>query len=689
MDKEVSLKEGTIDKNFNELRERAQKFLDTEFQHFEMTQENVQKLIHELHTYQIELELQNEDLRTSQEELEKSRLRYADLYDFAPVAYFTISDKGLIVEANLTAGTMLGVVRGRLINQPFSNFIVAEDQDVFYLHRKKLLETRQQQSYELRLQKSDDSFFYAQIEIILHPDGIDPPGQLRMSMSNVTIRKEAELAALLQMKNRYRAIVMDQTELICRFDPEGRMTFVNDAYCRYFGVDFRDILGTNFLPPIHPDDLPLVRNHFKTLSPDQPEKTIEHRVYLPDGKMYWQQWCGRGLFDQQGRLIEYQAVGRDITPLKEAEEKLQKESRLRQLFLDALPCIAMLLTYNTRLIIASNKAAAAVGAVPGHRCYEGLLQRDSPCPWCLAPKSCSESQTQNGQFWAHGIYWEAFWIPVDENLYLHYLFDITEKQKDKEALKKSYDELEQRVMERTLELQQSHAQLLHSEKLSAVGNLSASIAHEFNNPLQSVMTIIKGIGRYATLDKNEQELVALALQECNRMKNLIADLQDFFRPTSGKPSLVDLHATIDALLLLCKKDFHIRKITIVRKYDANLPRITAVADQLKQVFLNLLNNAADACAGRGIITISTETAGKKNIVVHIQDNGEGISSANMNRLFEPFFTTKPEMKGTGLGLPVSYGIVKKHGGRIEVHSEPGKGATFSVFLPIESAIDEQ
>jgi len=689
MDKEICLDKETIDKNLRELRERATKFLTVTPEQAEITEEDVKKLIHELYTYQIELELQNEDLRNTQQELEQSRRRYADLYDFAPVAYFTISDKGLIVEANLTAGTMLGVARGHLLSQRFSNFIVTEDQDVFYLHRKKLLETGQEQSFELRLQKREGSLFYAQLEMILYSDGSDPPGQLRMSVYNVTIRKEAELAALLQMKDRYRAIVMDQTELICRFDPEGRMTFVNDAYCRYFGVDFKDILGTNFLPNIHADDLPLVRNHFTTLTPDQPEKIIEHRVYRPDGKLRWQQWCGRGLFDQQGRLIEYQAVGRDITQLKVAEEKLQKESRLRQLFLDALPCIAMLLTYNTRLIVASNKAAAAVGAIPGHRCYTGWMQRESPCPWCLAPKSGTESQAQNGQFWAHGRYWDAFWIPVDEEFYLHYLFDITEKQKDKEALRKAYDELEQRVMERTLELQQSHAQLLHSEKLSAVGNLSASIAHEFNNPLQSVMTIIKGISQYATLDKNEQELVALALQECNRMKNLIADLQDFFRPTSGKPGPVDLHSTIDALLLLCKKDFHNRKITIVRKYGANLPHITAVADQLKQVFLNLLNNAADACAGRGIITLSTETAGEKYIVVRVQDNGEGISSANMKRLFEPFFTTKPEMKGTGLGLAVSYGIVKNHGGRIEVHSEPGKGSIFSVFLPIESAIESE
>jgi signal transduction histidine kinase len=287
-----------------------------------------------------------------------------------------------------------------------------------------------------------------------------------------------------------------------------------------------------------------------------------------------------------------------------------------------------------------------------------------------------------------GIYWDAYWAPVDGEHYLHYLFDITEKQKTKEALVKAHDELEQRVTERTLELQRSHQQLLHSEKLAAVGNLSASIAHEFNNPLQSVMTIIKGIGQYASLEKKEEEFVALALQECHRMKNLIADLRDFFQPTSDKRTQVNLHAAIDALLLFSKKDFHTRNITIVKKFDANIPPIMAVADQLKQVLLNLVNNAADACDRGGVITFTTEVIGE-NIAMHIEDNGTGISSANIAHIFEPFFTTKPEMKGTGLGLSVSYGIVKKHGGRIDVKSEPGKGSKFSVLLPIKSERNEQ
>ena len=218
---------------------------------------------------------------------------------------------------------------------------------MFYLQQQKPLKPRQQQSFELRLQKENGPVFHTLVEIADNPEDCEQPGQFSITMIDISVRKEEELAKLRLLKDRYRAIVMDQNELICRFDPQGRITFVNDAYCRCFGVRYQDILGTNFLPNIHHDDLPLVKDQFSNLTPANPNKTIEHRVYLQDGKMYWQQWCGRAIFDREGKVIEYQAVGRDITRRRKTEEKLQDEGRLRQLFMDALPCVALLLKIAT------------------------------------------------------------------------------------------------------------------------------------------------------------------------------------------------------------------------------------------------------------------------------------------------------------------------------------------------------
>ena len=150
--------------------------------------------------------------------------------------------------------------------------------------------------------------------------------------------------------------------------------------------------------------------------------------------------------------------------------------------------------------------------------------------------------------------------------------------------------------------------------------------------------------------------------------------------------MLDVNSTLDLLLLLHKSDFKRRQVAVKLDYQDRLPMISAVSDQIKQVFLNLLVNAAEACSSShgGVITIRTRRQGDK-VAVAIKDTGIGIKPEQMDQLFRPFYTTKSEVKGTGLGLSVSYGIVKNHGGEILVTSKPGEGATFTVLLPINSS----
>jgi len=148
---------------------------------------------------------------------------------------------------------------------------------------------------------------------------------------DITERKQAE-DALRQSEARYRAIVEDQTELVCRVLPDGRYTFVNEAYCRYFGLKSEEMIGRTFQPFIHPEDAVKVNQLFASITPSNPVGTLEYRVVLPDGGVRWHQWTERGIFDEQGRLLEYQCVGRDITQRKKAEERLvESEAQLRLL----------------------------------------------------------------------------------------------------------------------------------------------------------------------------------------------------------------------------------------------------------------------------------------------------------------------------------------------------------------------
>jgi len=260
--------------------------------------------------------------------------------------------------------------------------------------------------------------------------------------------------------------------------------------------------------------------------------------------------------------------------------------------------------------------------------------------------------------------------------------EIIARKQAEEQLHTLKDELEERVKVRTSELQKTQSKYLHAEKLSAIGKLSASIAHEFNNPLQGIMAILKGLKRRVEMDEEDGELLGLAIIESERMKKLIHDLQNFNRPSSRMKVTMNVHDSLDALLLMYKSDFRKKGIATILNYAEGVPQILAIPDQIMQVFLNLLNNAVDASPHTGgEITISTRQEGKR-IAVAIKDNGTGIEPEKFELIFQPFYTTKSEVKGTGLGLSVCHGIVQYHQGEILVESKPGEGSTFTVLLPI-------
>lgn len=257
-----------------------------------------------------------------------------------------------------------------------------------------------------------------------------------------------------------------------------------------------------------------------------------------------------------------------------------------------------------------------------------------------------------------------------------------ELQAEVERRKEIEAQLEQRVAERTAEVEKLYRQLLHSEKLSAVGKLAASIAHEFNNPICGIRNVLQGLRRRLPLAATDKDLVDLAVRECDRVARLTHDLQSFNRPTTAELVQLDLHGALEDILLLCKKDLENAGITVERDYAAELPQVLAVPDQLKQVFLNLLTNAREAMEpGGGVIRISSGRRDNE-VMLRVCDSGSGIAEADLPHIYEPFFSTKPAVKCTGLGLAVSYGIIQRHGGRIEAESEPGRGACFTIRLPL-------
>lgn len=251
------------------------------------------------------------------------------------------------------------------------------------------------------------------------------------------------------------------------------------------------------------------------------------------------------------------------------------------------------------------------------------------------------------------------------------------------------DDLEQRVERRTYELQEMYRHSLQTEKLAALSRFSASVAHELNNPLQGILTVLGSLHRRAGLSDEDRQLLAGALGESRRMRQLLRSLQEFARPSAGHRVVMDVHAALDGLLLLLAPDLEGAHITVQRDYGADLPRILADSDRIVLVFESLVMNAIEACQGRGgTLTVVTRRQGDR-VSVGFTDTGVGMDEAERAQIFQPFYTTKPTVKGTGLGLPVSHGIVRSHGGEIQVRSRPGQGATFTVLLPVRGDAGEE
>ncbi len=285
-----------------------------------------------------------------------------------------------------------------------------------------------------------------------------------------------------------------------------------------------------------------------------------------------------------------------------------------------------------------------------------------------------------------------------------------------------YDSLELKVQERTLaleranqEIKETQAMMVHSEKMRSLGELVAGIAHEINNPVNFIHGNIMILDKYVkdmfslidlyianenSIPEDEmkkiskikadididfirddvKDLIKSCIEGTERTKNIVLDLKNFSRMEEMVLTQFNIPKEIDTTLNILNNKYK-NRITVVKDYEPNVPKIEAFGGQLNQVFMNILDNAQYAIKGEGTVTISVKQEGE-NVVIKFSDTGEGIKKEDLRKVFEPFFTTKPVGQGTGLGMSITYRVIKNHNGEILVDSEVGKGTTFTIKLPI-------
>ena len=254
--------------------------------------------------------------------------------------------------------------------------------------------------------------------------------------------------------------------------------------------------------------------------------------------------------------------------------------------------------------------------------------------------------------------------------------------------------LEQKVEERTQELRVAEAETARTEKLASVGLLAAGIAHELNNPLTGVLTFTTLLRKKIPDGNPDAEDLDLVIRETKRCAAIIRRLLDFAREKKPEKNFADLNQVIEDTARIIERPASFRDIEIALDLDPELPPVWVDADLIKQVIMNMLVNAQHAIEHEGSITVRSRRfpqpkspepgmAPVPMVEIAIIDTGCGIPEKNLKRIFDPFFTSKEVGKGTGLGLSVSHGIVRAHGGVIEVESTVGKGSTFRIYLPLE------
>ncbi len=355
-------------------------------------------------------------------------------------------------------------------------------------------------------------------------------------------------------------------------------------------------------------------------------------------------------------------------------ELLRSRNTLRAVF-DNIPASFYIINRQYRLIAINRSRADRAGKTPpelvGNRCYQALFDRQAPCSGCRvmeifeAGPSTTRTERREGTL-DEATEWEISTYPIldgDGNIVQAILLeqDVTDK--------------------RRLESMMSQ-----SEKLAAVGQLAAGVAHEINNPLTAILANAQMLQRRLPVDDELQESVDLIARAGERASQVVRNLLDFARKEEYRLVLSDVNETIQRAIELVQHELTKRSINLVFEPDPTLPHLMVSRDHLSGVWLNLLLNAIDAIDQDGTIRVSTRFSTEK-LFVTIADTGSGIAPERINRIFEPFYTTKAPGHGTGLGLSVCHRVIRQHGGTIQVTSQTAVGSEFTVELPIRNGVE--
>jgi len=486
-------------------------------------------------------------------------------------------------------------------------------------------------------------------------------------LKDITDRREAE--------RRYRELFDSIQEGLFFATPDGRFLDVNDAMVRMLGYGSREeMLRSDVSPHLYP--APAARERFlQALAERGVLRNYEETLRRKDGALLHTLQNITAVRDAQGRIAQIRGLMLDVTEQKSFQSQLQRERDFNQKILNTTQ--SMILVLDTAGLIS----------YANRRCYEAGYREDELIGHRLVdwvePSHRNDFEAAL-ETTANGQQVENLELQVrrsDETMG-HFSISLSPMRDEQSAVNNLVV-----VMTDITDAVLLQAKLAHSERMATIGRLVSGVAHEVNNPLAAILGFTDLLLENPHVPVSAREDLQIILQETQRTKDIVQDLLSFARQRPVQRELVQVNTVLRQTIKLRSYDFASHGVEVTEEFDETLDPALGDAQQLQQVFLNILNNAYDAVqetGRRGRIEIRTERAGH-SVQVVVTDNGTGI--ADPQHIFDPFYTTKQPGKGTGLGLSICYGIVRAHGGEIQCwnNAESG-GSTFVVRIPLAAEL---
>ncbi|UCD35158.1 MAG: PAS domain S-box protein [Nitrospiraceae bacterium] len=658
----------------------------------ELSFEEAKGLIHRLQMNQIELERQNRELNATRQEIEETRRKYRDLYDFAPIGYFTLNEEGLITEVNLTGAEQLGAGKDYLIKKSFSDFIHREDRRQYLLHCSEVREKKTRRACELRVNRKDNSLFHAQIVSTSVDHGAGGHPFIRTALINVTERKLAE-ERLRASEHKYRRLVDNTLVGIYQSTMKGEVLFANEALVKMMEYASLEDLASQgalyFYQNNRERDL-----FIKDLKKQREIDNFERELTTRTGKVIHVLMSAALDGDTLSGMVM------DISQRKEAEEELKKHREylmelvsertsalelsnalLREEISERIRAeeqvkrMALFAELNPSPVLRFDMRGNVLMANPSSRDVFGRQSLDGVPVRDLIPGTEAfdlGELIRRGAILSHpaqvGAQFFHFTIKGVPEMEIGQIYgsDITDQKK-------------------------AEAETLRASHLASLGELAAGVAHEINNPINGIINYTQILANDTSPGSREYDIAMRIIKEGDRIAGIVANLLSLARDIREHKKTVHIHEILSDALALTETQLKKDGIKLKVSFSGEIPAMTVQPQHIEQVFLNIISNARYAlnlkhpgAHDSKILEIGCEHLADgplPRVRISFRDRGMGIPADKLDKVMNPFFSTKPSGSGTGLGLSISHGIITDHGGHISITSVEGEYTKVTIDLP--------